>query len=382
MTGPNEHPTPPVHDHAHGEGHDAHHHHGEQGDAALSMARRSIAVVRGLFARHSHDAADSIDTALIASSRGTRALKVSLAGLAVTAALQLVVFAFSGSVALLADTVHNFADALTAVPLGIAFVLGRRAATKRYTYGYGRAEDLAGIVIVVVIALSSIVAAWAAIDRLLHQHAVHNVAWVIVAGLVGFVGNELVAAYRIRIGRQIGSAALVADGLHARTDGLTSLAVVVGALGVLLGWQLADPIVGLAITVAILVVLRSAARDIYLRLMDSVDPQLVDDVGRVMASVAGVEAVEAVRVRWVGHELRAEVEIAAASGLSLADAHAIAEEGHHRLLHDIHRLAEATIHVSPSAQDGRDHHAETAHHFSTSRAASPGHAPPPKHGIR
>ncbi|MDQ6848009.1 MAG: cation diffusion facilitator family transporter [Candidatus Dormibacteraeota bacterium] len=322
-------------------------------------------MVCGLFAAHSHDAADSIDTALTASTQGTRALKFSLGGLAVTAALQLGVFAFSGSVALLADTIHNFADALTAVPLGIAFVLGRRPATMRYTYGYGRAEDLAGIVIVAVIGLSSVVAAWAAIDRLFHQHAVRNVAWVIVAGVIGFVGNELVAAYRIRVGRQIGSVALIADGLHARTDGLTSLAVVVGAVGVLIGWQLADPVVGLAITVAILVVLRSAARDIYRRLMDSVDPQLVDDVARVVASVPGVESVEAVRIRWVGHELRAEVEIVADAALILTDAHAIAEEGHHRLLHDIHRVSEATIHVSPSAADGRDHHARTAHHFPT-----------------
>jgi cation diffusion facilitator family transporter len=376
MTGPNEHPTSPIHDHAHSDGHDTHHHHGDPGSDESGIARRSIAVVRGLFAPHSHDAADSIDTALTASSRGTRALKVSLAGLAVTAALQLVVFAFSGSVALLADTIHNVADALTAVPLGIAFVLGRRAATERYTYGFGRAEDLAGIVIVAVIALSSAVAAWAALDRLLRQHTVHNVAWVIVAGFIGFVGNELVAAYRIRIGRQIGSAALVADGLHARTDGLTSLAVVVGAVGVLIGWQLADPIMGLAITVAILVVLRSAARDIYRRLMDSVDPQLVDDVARVMASVPGVESVEAVRIRWVGHELRAEVEIVADGAGTLADAHAMAEEGHHRLLHDIHRLAAATIHVSPSAQDGRDHHAETAHHFPAAKATQPTPAPP------
>jgi cation diffusion facilitator family transporter len=382
MTGPDEHPTPSVHDHAHSDGHASHHNHGDQGDAGLGVARRSIAVVRGLFAPHSHDAAESTDTALTASSRGTRALKVSLAALAGTAALQAVVFAFSGSVALLADTIHNFADALTAVPLGIAFVVGRRAATKRYTYGYGRAEDLAGIVIVAVIALSSAVAARAAIDRLLHQHTVHNVAWVIVAGLIGFVGNELVAAYRIRVGRQIGSAALVADGLHARTDGLTSLAVVVGAVGVLIGWHLADPIVGLAITAAILVVLRSAARDIYRRLMDSVDPRLVDDVARVMSSVPSVESVEAVRIRWVGHELRAEVDIVADAAFSLADAHAIAEEGHHRLLHDIHRLAAATIHVSPSAQEGRDHHAETAHHFATTRATSSGHALHPKHGTR
>jgi cation diffusion facilitator family transporter len=363
------HGTPPGHDREHGASH-ASHHHRDHGNTSEHTSQRLITLIRGLFAPHTHDAPESIDTALTASTRGTRALKVSLGGLAITALLQLVVFALSGSVALLADTIHNFADALTAVPLGIAFVVGRRAATKRYTYGYGRAEDLASIAIVAIIGLSSAVAAWATVDRLLHTHPVQNVVWVVVAGLIGFAGNEVVAAYRVRVGRQIGSAALVADGLHARTDGLTSLAVVVGAIGVLIGWQLADPIVGLAITVAILVVLRSAARDIYRRLMDSVDPNLVDAVGRVMASVAGVEAVEAVHIRWVGHELRAEVEIVADSGLGLADAHAIAEEGHHRLLHDIHRLAAATIHVSPGTQDGRDHHAETAHHFPATRTGS------------
>jgi len=319
--------------------------------------------IGGVFSPHSHDAAESIDTALTASAEGIRALKISLAGLAVTSAFQFVIVLISGSVALLGDTIHNFSDALTAVPLGIAFLLGRRPPTKRYTYGYGRSEDLAGIFVVAMIALSSAVAAWEAIQRLLHPRTVHNVAWVVVAGFVGFVGNELVAVYRIRVGRKIGSAALVADGLHARTDGLTSLAVVIGALGVAAGWQLADPIVGLLITVAILFVLKGAARDIYRRLMDSVEPGLIDDVHRVLASVPGVQDVESVRIRWLGHELRAEAEIISDADLSLADAHAIAEEAHHRLLHDIRRLGQATIHSSPCAHDGRDHHAATAHHF-------------------
>ncbi|MGI9079512.1 MAG: cation diffusion facilitator family transporter [Acidimicrobiales bacterium] len=316
-----------------------------------------------MFSPHSHDAAESIDTALTASAEGIRALKISLAALAITAAFQLVIVAASGSVALLGDTVHNFADALTAVPLGIAFMVGRRRPTKRYTYGYGRSEDLAGIFVVAMIALSSAVAAWEAVRRLLDPRPVHNIAWVVVAGLVGFAGNELVAVYRIRVGRKIGSAALVADGLHARTDGLTSLAVVVGALGVAAGWDLADPIVGLLITVAILFVLKDAARDIYRRLMDSVEPGLVDDVHRVLSSVPGVQAVEGVHIRWLGHELRAEAEITSDADLSLADAHAIAEEAHHRLLHDIRRLGHATIHTSPCGHDGRDHHAATAHHF-------------------
>ncbi|MFP5319730.1 MAG: cation diffusion facilitator family transporter [Acidimicrobiia bacterium] len=351
-------------DHGHdGHGHDdpGHGHDGHGHDHPTGLK----GWIQGIFAPHSHDAADSVDRALRDSQKGMRALKISLAGLGVTAALQVVVVLISGSVALLADTVHNFADALTAVPLGIAFWLGRRKPTKRYTYGYGRAEDLAGIFIVAMIALSAGVAAWEAIGRLLDPQDVRHVGWVILAGLIGFAGNELVAVYRIRVGREIGSAALVADGLHARTDGLTSLAVVVGAVGVAFGWQLADPIVGLAITVAILFVLKSAARDIYRRLMDSVDPELVDQVGHVAAGVPGIEAVERVAIRWVGHELRAEVDVVSDCDLTVAEAHAIAEEAHHRLLHRIPKLSRATIHTSPCSHDGLDHHAVTSHHFGT-----------------
>ena len=344
-----------------GDHHD--HDHDQQEEHDHAHSRGIAGFVRSIFAPHGHDAAESVDAELEASDEGIRALKFSLAALAVTAALQLVVVLISGSVALLADTVHNFSDALTALPLGLAFWLGRRPATRRYTYGFGRAEDLAGVFIVAMIALSAVVAAWEAVQRLLHPAEVRNVGWVIAAGIIGAVGNELVAAYRIRVGRKIGSAALVADGLHARTDGLTSLAVVIGAIGVALGYQNADPIVGLLITVAILGVLRNVARDVYRRLMDSVDPELVDEVEGVLRSVPGVESVESVRIRWVGHELRAEAEIVSDADLSLAEAHAIGEEAHHRLLHDILRLAEVTVHVSPCGHDGRDHHAVTAHHF-------------------
>lgn len=229
-----------------------------------------------LLTPHSHESADKLDAALESSARGMRALWVSLTVLGVTALVQAAVVAVSGSVALLGDTVHNAADALTAVPLGIAFVLGRRAATRRFTYGYGRAEDLAGIAIVLTIAASAAFTAWAAVERLLDPRPVAHVPAVAVAALAGFVGNEWVARYRIRVGRAIGSAALVADGLHARTDGYTSLAVLLGAGGSALGWQLADPVVGLAITAAIALVLRDAAREVFRRVMDAVDPELVD----------------------------------------------------------------------------------------------------------
>src|SRR5690606_23921282 len=227
----------------------------------------------------------------------------------------------TGSVALLSDTIHNFADALTSIPLAIAFVLGRRAASRRYTYGFGRAEDLAGVVVVVLIAASAALAGYESVRRLVDPVPMTH-AWVaMLAGFAGFVGNELVARYRIRVGREIGSAALVADGLHARTDGFTSLAVVAGAAGSMLGFPIADPIVGLAITVAILGVLRGAAREVLGRLMDAVEPDLTEHVERTAAGVDGVHAVRQVRLRWLGHSMRAELDVAVDGTLDVVAAH-------------------------------------------------------------
>lgn len=303
------------------------------------------------FRPHSHDAATSVDEALEGSRQGIRALKISLVLLAVTAILQFAVVLVSGSVALLADTVHNLADAMTALPLWVAFVLARRPPTRRFTYGYGRAEDLAGVVIVVFIAASAAVAAYESIQRLLDPQPVRAAGWVLLAGVIGFMGNEVVAMYRIRVGRQIGSAALVADGLHARTDGFTSLGVVAGAAGVLLGYPLADPIVGLIITVAILAVLRGAIRDVGRRLLDAVDPDLVDQVEARLAEVPGVHRVHALHLRWIGHTLRAEADLAVRPDLSVVQGHDIAHAAHHHLLATVPRLSGATIHVSPGSQD-------------------------------
>jgi cation diffusion facilitator family transporter len=272
-------------------------------------------------------------------------------------------------VALLADTIHNFSDALTALPLWFAFVLGRRHPTRAYTYGYGRAEDLAGVFIVAMIALSAVVAGYQSIDRLLHPHEIDHPWIVVAAGLIGFAGNEVVALYRIRVGRRIGSAALVADGLHARTDGFTSLAVMIGALGFLAGFPKADPLVGLMITVAILVVLRGAARDVYRRLMDAVDPELTATAHETLAGTPGVLSVESVRLRWVGHRIRAEAGMAVDPTLSLVEAHDIAADAHHRLLHQMPKLHFATVHVSPADTDGVDYHATLAHHFGPETAS-------------
>jgi cation diffusion facilitator family transporter len=271
--------------------------------------------------------------------------------LGLTAVFQLIVVGFSGSVALAADTIHNFSDALTAIPLWIAFVLGRRAASKRYTYGLGRAEDLAGLFVLVMIALSALLAGYEAVRRLLHPIAIDNLGWVAAAGVIGFLGNELVALYRMKVGRQIGSAALVADGLHARTDGLTSLAVVFGAFGVWLGFPLADPIVGLLITAAILMVLRTAARDVFARLLDGVDPGLVDSAERTLAAEPGVIGVPRVRMRWIGHRLHADAELDVDPGMSLRQAHELAHHAEHSLSHAVPRLSSAVIHAYPAHEE-------------------------------
>jgi cation diffusion facilitator family transporter len=326
------------HDHAHGHDH-------VHGGSLLERARHFVSELVG---GHSHDTADQIDDAVESSNAGRRALIISFAGLAVTALLQAVIVAMSGSIALLGDTLHNIADALTAAPLLIAFRLGRRPPNTRYTYGYGRAEDLAGLFVIAMITLSAVLAGYEAIDRLIHPHHVRDLAWVAIAGVIGFIGNEWVARYRIHVGRRIGSAALVADGLHARTDGFTSLAVLISAGGLALGWNWADPVVGLLITVAILGVLRTAARQVGARLMDAVDPALVSQATTALRSVRGVTDVRELRIRWLGHTLRAEADITVPAALTVGEAHELAHHAEAHLLHDVGKLSAATIHVSPA----------------------------------
>jgi cation diffusion facilitator family transporter len=350
-------------DHEHGRG--AHGH--ERGDSDHAHDDHEhkggpLGWLAELYGGHSHGAPVA-DGALEGSAEGIRAVKVSLVALFVTAALQAIVVAMSGSVALLADTIHNLADALTAVPLWIAFVVGRRAATRRYTYGYGRAEDIAGLAIVLMITLSAVVAGWESVRKLMNPEPIQYIGWVIVASVIGFLGNEAVAIYRIRVGRRIGSAALVADGQHARVDGLTSLAVLFGALGVLMGFPLSDPIVGLLITLAIVFVLRDAVREIWWRLMDAVDPALVDKLEQAGRGAPGVQGIDQVRVRWIGHALHAEANVEVDGAISTAQGHEIAEGVRHAMLHAAPWLRSVTVHVDPCHHDGVDHHAATSHHL-------------------
>lgn len=333
------------HDHEHGHGH----HHGR---SVLAKVRHGLS---GLFGVHSHDHADSMDDAFESSSEGIRTLVISFSVLMATAVAQVVVVYITGSVALLADTIHNFADASTAIPLLIAFRLGRRAPTRRYTYGYRRAEDLAGLFVVLVITISAVLAGYQAIERLINPRELEALGVLFAAGMIGFIGNEWVAVYRVRTGRRIGSAALVADGLHARVDGLTSLAVALAAVLVLLGWERADPVVGLVVSIAIFAILRTAARDIYRRIMDAVDPELVQRVEDLAGAVPGVDRVTGCQVRWMGHRLRADISIAVDGQLTVSEGHAISHEVAHALRHQVRHLDTVFVHTG----DESDHHPPT-----------------------
>jgi cation diffusion facilitator family transporter len=268
---------------------------------------------------------------------------------------------------LLADTIHNFSDALTALPLWLAFVVSRRPANRRFTYGYGRAEDLAGVAIVLIIFASALVALWESYQKLINPTPLRYVGWVMAAAVVGFLGNEGVALLRIRTGRRIGSAALEADGYHARVDGLTSLGVLVGAVAVWLGAPIADPIVGLLISVAILFIGKDAATAMWHRLMDAVDPALVAKVEHEARETPGVQGIDDLRVRWLGHRLWAELHVKVDEDTPLWQAHDVAEDVRHRLFHAIPQVAEVTVHLDPCGHSGTNRHAATDHHRITGR---------------
>jgi len=312
----------------------------------------------GIFG-HDHD--HHHDRPLPAGEEGIRATKVSLIGLAITALLQGLIVIFSGSVALLSDTVHNAADALTAVPLWIAFVIGRRPPDRRFTHGYHRAEDLAGLLIILVIAASAGFVGWESVRRFVDPREIDHAWWVIAAGVIGALGNEMVARYRIRIGHRIGSAALVADGQHARTDALTSLAVVVAGIGSLAGVIWADPAAGLAVALLIVLMLRRSGARVLGRLLDAVDSDLVDTTRSVIEATAGVEKVTDIRMRWHGHRLDVIASIAVDPGLTVLRGHEIAQQVSHDAMHALPYRVAVVVHVDPHGID--DAHTLIEHHF-------------------
>lgn len=285
----------------------------------------------------------------------------SFAALCATTAVQAAVASYSGSVALLADTIHNAGDAATAIPLWIAFRFARRAPDRKFTYGYGRVEDLAGVIIVVMILAGAVAAAAESVRRFTSPAPVAHLWAVALAAAVGFLGNEGVALYRIRVGRAIGSAALVADGRHARADGLMSLAVLLGAAGVAAGVPAADPAVGLLLSVAILKIVWDTGKEVFLRLLDGIDPGVGDEIRKTVGTSPGVKEVTDVRVRWSGHRMYAEVNLTVDGELLVEEGHAIATEARHRMLHRLPYLSDATVHVDPATLSGASRHGIPLH---------------------
>jgi cation diffusion facilitator family transporter len=296
---------------------------------------------------HSHHVHTKVDDVVATSDRGIWALKVSFVGLGLTALFQLVIVFASGSVGLLADTIHNFGDAATSVPLWIAFALVRRGQTRRFPYGYGRVEDVAGVIIVFVIFFSACVAGYESFKKLMDPQPVAHLWWVAAAALIGFIGNEAIAVLRIHVGKEIGSAALVADGQHSRVDGFTSLAVLIGAIGVAAGVPVLDPLVGLAITVAILFIVKDAGQTVFRRILDGIEPEILQDIEHVSRRVDGVQDVHEVRARWVGHRVHADMHITVDRTLSVGESHAIIERVEEALANEIPAFGGATLHVDP-----------------------------------
>ena len=319
--------------------------------------------IKDTFVSHKHSQQEAALDEALATQRGIQTLKISLIALLVTASFQVVIVLISGSVALLSDTIHNLSDALTALPLGLAFWLSRRSRNQRYTYGFGRAEDIAGTIIVLMILFSAVEAVYQSMLKIINPQPIQNVGWVAAAAIIGFFGNELVALLRIRVGKEIGSAALVADGYHARTDGFTSLAVLGGAIGVWLGYPLLDPAVGLVIGIVILGIVFRSAREIWFRIMDAVDPAITGLIESTAAKAEGVMDVHDVAVRWVGHRQRAEFHIIVDCQMPTCKSHSITENVRHELFHLLPALVEVTVHVDPCECERCEDVHPTAHHI-------------------
>lgn len=327
------------HHHGHDHDHDHHHHH-EGGNLLTTIA--AALHLPGFTHEHSYTGLAG-DSAIRDNQLGIRTVKYALLALGITTILQVLIYIASGSVALLADTVHNLGDALNSIPLWIAFVLARRPPNKRYTYGYGRAEDVAGLLIVVSIAFSAAYILWESFQKLINPQPLDNLGWVALAAIIGFAGNEIVALMQIRVGRKIGSEAMVADGLHARTDGLTSLAVLIAVGGTLLGFPILDPIIGLVIGLAIVGITWGAMKSMWYRLMNAVDPHLVEQTESRLQEHPEVKQVSRLQMQWIGHRLHVEMSLTVDENLSLVQGDELRHHLTHHLEHDLPNLGEVTI---------------------------------------
>lgn len=327
---------------------------------------------------HHHDHAVA-DRATWDSADGLRAVKLASAGLALTAAVEFAIAGVGHSVALLADGLHNLGDVLTTVALWLAFLASRRAADSRYTFGYERFEDLAGVGVVLIIAVSALAAGYESYRAMFHARHLADLGASVAAAVVGIIGNETVAQYKLRVGRRIHSVALVADGVHSRVDGLVSGAALVGLIGVAMGYPKADPIAGVAITAVIAWVTVGAARSALARVVDAVDPALQGQIEGSAQGVAGVRDVHDVAARWAGRSLLVQLHIGVDAETPLRAAHAVGEEVRHAILHDVAGVAQVEVHFDPWPPSADGDHQATSHHFADRGEPNGGGPPAPNH---
>lgn len=307
------------------------------------------------------------------TKEGLRAIWISAVILAVTTIGQFIVVFIGNSAGLFADALDNLGDVITTFGLALAFMAARRAADARYTFGYQRLEDLAGVFVVLVIWGSAGWAAWESIQKLVGEHEPTALVAGMVAAIAGAIANEAVARYKITVGRKIGSQPLIADGAHARTDALASVAAFAGLLGVQLGWPAADPIAGVVITLAIVWIAWDASRHVLARLLDAVDPDIIHSIEHAAGETPGVTGVGRVQARWAGRSLYVTLTVSADGDLTLVQAHEVAEAVHHHILHDLPGVAQVDVHVDPGEAHGADAHARTVDHPPAEQHEGHGH---------
>jgi cation diffusion facilitator family transporter len=276
----------------------------------------------------------------------TRAVIVSAVALGIAAVVEFAGSRQSHSAGVLADALHNAGDVLTTLVLLGAFAVARRPATRRFPSGFGRVEDVATLVIVLVIVFTAAAAALESLTRILSTEGYQNAGPALAAAAVGVVANHGVSEYKIRVGRRIRSLALEADGLHSRLDAIVSAGAFVGLALAWMGFAIADPLSGLAITIAIVYILAGTVGRLVLRMMDAVDPAVIEQITTAALSAKGVLGVHDVRARWVGRELVAVIHIDCPPDSTLAQAHDIAQAVEHEVEHRVPAVR-LDVHMDP-----------------------------------
>ncbi|MBI2773218.1 MAG: cation transporter [Chloroflexi bacterium] len=259
-------------------------------------------------------------------AKAMRANLISSGGLTLTSLFELAIALVSGSVALLVDALHNLADSYTTVAIYFGFRMSRRAATSRYPYGFGRAEDVAGVVIVVAIWSSAALAFYQTYEKFVSGSPTTHLTLGMVAAVIGIAGNQIAGRYKIRVGREIKSVPLIVDGKHSLLDAVSSAGALVGLVGVGLGFPQADPIAGVAIGLLIVHIGIDATKEVAARLMDANDEELARAAATIASTVPGVTGVNDVRARWLGREVELRVGLQLAPEMSLRGADQVSEQ--------------------------------------------------------